>query len=70
MSQPEKKHEDGFTDSADCELIIIEGGGDTTVRPTDPRLREEIERRMRRWQTPPQQPPDDAPPSENGPPSA
>ena len=35
MSQPEQTTEIGFTDIADCELIIIEGGGDTTVRPTD-----------------------------------
>jgi hypothetical protein len=69
MSQPEKKQEIGFTDSVGCELIIIEGGGDTTVRPTDPRLREEIERRMRQWQDWKQQHPSDAKP-ENGSPSA
>lgn len=69
MSQPERNNEIGFTDSVGCELIIIEGG-DTTVRPIDPQRREEIERRMRRWQTPPQKPPGDESMPENGPPSS
>jgi hypothetical protein len=70
MSPPEKNKESGFTDSIGCELIIIEGGGDTTVRPTDPRLREEIERRMHRWRMLPPQPPSDESKPESAPPSA
>lgn len=69
MSQPEQANEMGFTDSAGCELIIIEGGGDTTIRPTDPRLREDIERRMRQWQAGCNPPPGEAPNPEQGPPS-
>ncbi len=59
-----------FTDSEGVVLLIAEGPGDPTVRPIDPRRREEIERRMRRWQAPPQQPPDDSAKLENRPPSA
>ncbi len=70
MSHPLWKNQDEFTDSEGVILLIADREGDPTVRPIDPCLREEIEQRMRRWQTPPQEPPADAPPSENGPPSA
>lgn len=70
MTQPLWKDENEFTDSEGVILLIAEGPGDNTVRPLDPRLREEIEQRMRRWQTPPQQSADDAPKPDNGPPFA
>lgn len=70
MSHPLWKDENEFTDSEGVILLIAEGPGDNTIRPTDPHRREEIERRMRYGQTPPQQPPSDAPKSDNGLPSA
>jgi hypothetical protein len=70
MSHPLWKDQNEFTDSEGVVLLIAEGPGDPTVRPIDPRRREEIERRMRGWRTPPQQPPGDTAKPENGPPSA
>jgi hypothetical protein len=70
MNQPFRDDLSEFTDSEGIVLLIAEGSGDTTVRPTDPRLREEIERRLHRQQTPPQQSPGDVPQPEEGPPSA
>jgi hypothetical protein len=35
-----------LTDSADCIDIVMDGPGDTTVRPMEPHIREQIER----WQ--------------------
>lgn len=67
MSHPIWKDQNEFTDSAGVVLLIAEGPGDPTVRPLDPARREEIERRMRRWQTPPQQPPAGDSKPENGP---
>lgn len=69
MSHPLWKDQNESTDSQGVVLLIAEGGGDPTVRPVDPHRREEIERRMRRWQTPSEQPPGDTAKPENGSPS-
>jgi hypothetical protein len=46
MNQPQREPDVPIFDSSDTVLLIVDGGGDTTVRPTDPQLREQIER----WQ--------------------
>jgi hypothetical protein len=59
----------GF-DSRDCEIIIIDGPGDTTVRPPPPHLLPILlaeRERLRRWQKlRDQSPPSDRPRDESG----
>jgi hypothetical protein len=59
----------GF-DSQDCEIIVIDGPGDTTVRPPSPHLLPFLlaeRERLLRWQKPvDQSPPPDRPPDESG----
>lgn len=46
MNQPQPEPDIPILDDSDAVLLIVDGGGDTTVRPLDPHLREQLER----WQ--------------------
>lgn len=69
MNPSSEKDRREYTDSEGSILIVLEKGGDPTVRPMDPKRREELERRMRRWQMLREQFPTDATKPEDKPPS-